>query len=197
MTRPRVALLVLVLALTGAGSSAGGASASSKLPGLMTGKGPWGPNDGPKLRARLEAIGLDALPREALRLHIHQRMAMLVNGKFVDIPAGIGIDSHFKFITELHTHDPSGIIHVESPVNRQFTLGEFFDVWGLRFTKDCLGGYCTDGNKKVRVWTNGEPVKGDPRRVVLTDHLSIVVAYGTLKSVPMPIPRHFPFPAGY
>jgi hypothetical protein len=124
-------------------------------------------------------------------------MAMLVNGKFVYIPAGIGIDKNFKYITELHTHDSSGIIHVESPVNRKFTLGEFFDVWGLRFTKSCLGGFCTNGNKEVRVWTNGVPVKGDPRKVVLTDHLSIVVAYGTLKSVPMPVPKHFPFPAGY
>jgi len=193
MSRARLVLLVLVLAL----AAAGAASPSAKLPGLMTGKGPWGANDGKALRARLQAIGLDALPREALKLHIHQRMAMLVNGKFVYIPAGIGIDKNFKFITELHTHDSSGIIHVESPVIRKFTLGEFFDVWGLRFTKSCLGGYCTNGSKKVRVWTNGVPVKSDPRKILLTDHLSIVVAYGTLKSVPMPVPKHFPFPAGY
>jgi hypothetical protein len=193
MSRARIVLLMLVLALVAAGA----ASPSAKLPGLMTGKGPWGANDGKALKARIKAIGLDALPREALKLHIHQRMAVLVNGKFVFIPAGIGIDKNFKFITELHTHDSSGIIHVESPVKRKFTLGEFFDVWGLRFTKSCLGGYCTNGNKKVRVWTNGVPVKSDPRTVVLTDHLSIVVAYGTLKSVPMPVPKHFPFPAGY
>jgi hypothetical protein len=195
VARSRVLIAVLVLAV--AGAAAGAALPSSKLPGLMTGKGPWGANDGKKLKPRLEAIGLDALPREALSFHIHQRMVMLVNGKFLEIPAGIGIDSHFKFITELHTHDSSGIIHVEAPAPHKFTLGKFFDVWGLRFTKDCLGGFCTDGNKKVRVWTDGKPVKGDPRKVVLTEHLSIVVAYGTLKSVPMPIPKHFPFPQGY
>jgi hypothetical protein len=193
----RLRVLIVVLALIVAAASAGVAVPSSKLPGLMTGKGPWGANDGPKLKDRLKAIGLDALPREALKLHIHQRMAILVNGKFVYVPPGVGIDANGKFITELHTHDSSGIIHVESPVVRKYRLGEFFDVWGLRFTKSCLGGYCTDGNKKVRVWTDGKPVKGDPRKIVLTEHLSIVVAYGTLKSVPMPIPKHFPFPQGY
>jgi hypothetical protein len=47
------------------------------------------------------------------------------------------------------------------------------------------------------VWANGKRVKKDIRKVVLGDHLSLVVAYGTLKSVPMPIPTHFPFPKGY
>jgi hypothetical protein len=192
MARARTVLILLAVALVAAGA----ASPSSTLPGLMTGKAPWGPNDGTKLKPRLKAIGLDALPREALKVHIHQRMAVLVNGKFFPLPAGIGIDRNGKFITELHTHDDSGIIHVEAPAPRKFTLGEFFDVWGLRFTKDCLGGYCTNGNKKVRVWTDAKPVKGDPRKIVLTEHLSIVVAYGTRKSVP-PIPKHFPFPQGY
>jgi hypothetical protein len=198
MARSRIALLVLLLAVA-AGLAGVGTAASGRapLPGLMNGKGPWGPNDGRALKQRLKAIGLDALPREALALHIHQRMAMLVNGKFVALPAGIGIDANAKFITELHTHDNSGIIHVESPVHRPFTLGEFFDVWGLRFSSRCLGGYCTDGKKRIWVWTDGRRVRTDPRRMVLTDHLSIIVAYGTLQSIPMPIPKHFPFPKGY
>lgn len=197
MAVSRARIVLLVLTLVGAGTVAASAVSSSTLPGLMVGKGPWGPNDGAQLEPRLKAIGLDALPREALKLHIHQRMAMLVNGKFVYIPAGIGIDAKGKFITELHTHDSSGIIHVEAPVNRKFTLGEFFDVWGLRFSSHCLGGYCATGNKNVMVWTNGTRVRTDPRKVVLTEHLSIIVAFGTLKSVRTPIPKHFPFPQGY
>jgi hypothetical protein len=193
MARVRVTLLVLAAA----GLTAAGAFPSSKLPGLMTGKVPWGPNDGPGLKERLKAIGLDTLPHEAFKLHIHERMAILVNGHFVYVPAGIGIDANGKFITELHTHDTSGIIHVEAPGKRTFTLGQFFDVWGLRFSSSCLGGYCTSGKKRVWVWTNGKEVLGDPRKVVFTERLSIVVAYGTLASVPKPIPTHFPFPQGY
>ena len=30
----------------------------------------------------------------------------------------------------LHTHDTSGIIHVESSVKRNYTLGEFLNTWG-------------------------------------------------------------------
>ena len=195
VTRARLVLPALAIALVLAGAAT--ASSPAKLPGEMTGKGPWGANDGKPLKARLKAIGLDALPKEALKFHIHQRMAMLVNGHFIYLPAGIGIDKNLKFITEIHTHDSSGIIHVEAPANHKFTLGQFFDVWGLRFTKDCLGGFCASGDKKVRVWTNGKPVTDDPRKIVLTERLSIVVAYGTLKSVPMPIPKHFPFPSGY
>jgi hypothetical protein len=193
----RFRLVPLVLALVVAAAAASAAGSSSKLPGIMTGKAPWGPNDGAALKPRLKAIGLHALPKEALKLHIHQRMALLVNGKFAYIPPGIGIDENGKFIAELHTHDSSGIIHVESPVVRDYTLGEFFDVWGLRFSSHCLGGYCDTAKKHVFVWVNGKRVKGDPRKVVLGDHTSLVVAYGTLKSVPMPIPKHFPFPKGY
>ena len=123
VTVRRFRLVPFVLALLIAGASAAAAGSSPRLPGLITDKGPWGPNDGPTLKPRLKAIGLHALPREALRLHIHQRMAILVNGKFVYLPAGIGIDANGKFISELHTHDSSGIIHVESPVNRDVHPG--------------------------------------------------------------------------
>jgi hypothetical protein len=197
MSRVRLLLVLAVIAV--AGAAAGTAGSASTLPGLMTGKdvSAWGPNNGPLLKPRLKAIGLPALPKEALRFHIHQRMAMIVNGKFVYIPAGIGIDANATFIAELHTHDNTGIIHVESPKTQKFTLGQFFDVWGLRFSAKCLGGYCAKGNRQVMVWTNGRRVLGDPRNVVLKSHLSIVVAYGTEKSVPKPIPAHFPFPKGY
>src|SRR5438270_7705053 len=108
MARSRV--LIAVLALVVAGVATGAALPSSKLPGLMTGKGPWGPNDGKKLKARLDAIGLDPLPREAFKRHIHQRMAILVNEKLAPLPARRGIARHLKVIAELHTHDSSGIM---------------------------------------------------------------------------------------
>ena len=193
----RFGLVPLVLALAIAAATASTAGSASALPGMMTGKAPWGPNDGSTLKPRLKAIGLHALPKEALKMHIHQRMALLVDGQFAPIPPGIGIDANGKFIAELHTHDSSGIIHVESPVNRDYTLGEFFDVWGLRFSSHCLGGYCETAMKHVFVWANGKRVKKNIRNIVLSDHLSLVVAYGTLASVPKPIPPHFPFPKGY
>ena len=34
-------------------------------------------------------------------------------------------------VSPLHTHDYSGTIHVESTANRNYTLGEFLNVWGI------------------------------------------------------------------
>src|SRR5438093_11540884 len=103
MARLRPALVVLLLVLGGV--TAAVASSASTLPGLMTGKdvAAWGPNNGSTLKARLKAIGLPALPKEALNFHLHQRTALLVNGKFVYIPAYIGIDANGKFSSERHT----------------------------------------------------------------------------------------------
>ena len=113
------------------------------------------------------------------------------------LPAYIGIDAQGRFIAELHTHDTSGIIHVESPKVRKFTLGNFFDVWGLRFSSRCLGSYCATGKKGIWVWVNGRQVRTDPRKILLRSHQEIVVAFGTPASVPKPIPTAYPFPQGY
>ncbi len=165
------------------------------LPGLMTGPPPW-PANTSLLRARLAAIGLPALRSEGLRLHTHQHLDLVVEGTLVPVPAGIGIDPRGRFIAELHTHDASGIVHVEAPRVRRFTLGDLFDVWGLRFGARCLGGLCARGAKRVWVFVNGRQALGDPRRVPLRQHDEIVVAYGTLASIPTPIPRAYPFPPG-
>ena len=201
MTRRRIAVLAVALAVVAAGATAGEAAPSrhAQLPGLMVGKVPWAANNGVNLRQRLKAIGLHALPTEGVRVHIHEHLDVVVNGRIFPVPALIGINIAQRFITELHTHDESGIIHVESPTVRTFTLGEFFDVWGLRFSSRCLGGYCARGNKHVYVWVNARRVRTDPRKIVLKSHQEIVVAYGTRSSMkPLgPIPATYPFPNGY
>lgn len=195
-----IVLAVLTgLAASAATSGAGVSSRAATLPGMMIGSAPWGPNDGADLRARLKAIGLHALAVEGLKLHIHQHLDLAVNGRIYPVPALIGINIEQRFLAEIHTHDDSGIIHVESPTVRTFTLGLFFDVWGLRFSEQCLGGYCAHGKKQVMVWVNGKRIRTDPRKIVLRSHQEIVVAYGTRASLdPLgPIPKSYPFPRGY
>jgi hypothetical protein len=46
------------------------------------------------------------------------------------------------------------------------TLGQFFDIWQVRLTRDCLGAYCSGGGRTLRVYVNGELQSGDPRSVV-------------------------------
>jgi hypothetical protein len=191
-----IRIFVAGLACCAAILAAGAAASSSALPGLMTSKVRWPANNGPSLAPRLDAIGMPRLSSEGTRLHTHQHLDIVVRGRGRPIPAGIGIDALDRFIAPLHTHDFAGIIHVESPKVQKFTLGQFFDVWGLRFTKKCLGGYCAKGNERVWVFVNGRRVKGNPRAVALREHYEIAIAFGTYASIPKPIPTSFAFPAG-
>ncbi|HVW71544.1 MAG TPA: hypothetical protein VHB93_00115, partial [Candidatus Paceibacterota bacterium] len=101
------------------------------------------------------------------------------------------------FISPIHVHDDTNIIHVESPYTATFTLGEFFDIWGVRFTQDCVGGYCASGSDALKVFVNGAPYSGDPRTLALDAHQEIVIAFGTDAEIPSPIPSTYTFPAGY
>jgi hypothetical protein len=175
--------LVSLLIFIAKGEPAQMNSEAPALPGIQTGPAPWLPEI-KNLRARLKSINLPALGAEGEALHIHQHLDIFVNGKPVTVPAGIGINMDARFISQLHTHDVSGVIHVESDQVRDFTLGQFFDVWGVRFTKDCIGGYCTKGNDKLRVFSDGKPVTGDPTNLVLSSHQVIAVVFGPVQSTP-------------
>jgi hypothetical protein len=180
-------LLAGILALV----LAAGASASidwAKLGPLQTGKPPWR-NDSQTLPRRIAALGLHALGQEGAAMHIHQHLDLYVGGRHVTVPAAIGIDFQQQFITEVHTHDTSGVIHVESPTVRPFTLGQFFGEWGVKLTSHCVGRYCGH----VRWWVNGHERHGDPASLVLRGHQEIAVAAGP---PPFQVPRSYAFPFG-
>jgi len=180
--------------LAAASESAENAVAGKTLPGLQTGEAPWAAEI-PNLFARLKAISLPALHEEGNALHIHQHLDIFINGKPVTVPKDIGIDYDARFISPLHTHDRTGVIHVESDKVREFNLGQFFDVWGVRFNKNCVGGYCAKGNDKLRVFSNGKPVTGDPRRLILMAHQEVTVVYGPEESSTV-IPSSYKFDEG-
>jgi hypothetical protein len=165
------------------------------LPGIQTGRPPWPPEEA-RLRQRLAAIGLPALSSEGNVLHIHQHLDLYVDGRPVVVPALIGINQEQGFLSPIHTHDTSGIVHVESHTRRSFTLGEFFDVWGVRFTRTCIGGLCNGGGKSLRVYADGYPVTRNPRQLALVAHEEIVVTFGTAAQVPNPIPKSYSFSFG-
>lgn len=165
------------------------------LPGEQTGSPPWDAG-GAQLGPRLAAIGLPALSAEGAVVHIHQHLDIFVDGRRVTVPAAIGIDPNEQFISPLHTHDATGVIHVESATEAVFTLGQFFDVWGVRFDPSCIGGECAGGGRDLRVFSDGKPFEADPRSLVLTDHEEIVVALGTNAQLPDPIPSTYRFPKG-
>ncbi len=138
-------------------------------------------------------MGLPALVEEGTVLHIHQHIDIFVNGAAVAIPSGIGINRGSGFIASIHTHNASGIIHIESPTVQTFTLGQFFDIWGVKLTTDCLGLYCAGDDKNLKVYVDGTLYAGDPRHLELKDHQEIVVTYGTDQQLPNPIPVSYSF----
>ncbi len=183
----------LARSFTSSGSTAH-AAAQSALPGELTSRAPW-PANTSDLLARLAGLGLPALSQEGTTLHTHQHLDVFVAGRRVVVPAGIGIDPLARFIAPIHTHDATGVIHVESPTIQTFTLGEFFGVWGVRFDGRCLGGYCSRQGRMLSVYSNGHAVT-DPTRLALTEHEEIVVAFGTPRQLPRPVPASYDFPAG-
>jgi len=165
------------------------------LPGIQISEVPWQPEFN-HLRERLTIIGLPALPEEGTTMHAHQHLDLFIKGKTVSVPAFIGINVTAQFITPIHTHNTSGEIHIESPTVQTFTIGQFFDIWGVRFTLKCIGSYCEDGQNSIKVFVNGEPAAGDPRSIELRDHQEIVIAYGTSDQLPNPIPSQHQFSPG-
>ncbi len=166
----------------------------SSLAGIQKGNIPWVAETA-HLGERLSAIGLPGLAEEGTVLHTHQHLDIFIDGAHTDVPAEIGIGT--GFISPIHTHDATGIIHVESPTLQAYSLGQFFDIWGLRFTNECIGGYCASESKSLRVYVNGELYQGDPRQIALEAHQEIVIAYGTPTELPNPIPKAYEFPRDY
>ncbi|MHB8482914.1 MAG: hypothetical protein ACYDBV_09325 [Nitrospiria bacterium] len=165
------------------------------LPGIQSGEAPWPPElNG--LRERLKIIGLPALTEEGSALHIHQHLDIFIHGKSIPVPAAIGFNAQERFISPIHTHDSNGVIHIESPTVQTFTLGQFLDIWGVRWNSKCIGSYCEDQQNSLKVFVNGAAVAGDPRSVALSDHQIIVITYGRPQELPNPIPSSYLFPPG-
>jgi hypothetical protein len=183
-------LLFLLLRNDNSGSKTSGAPVSSynALPGIRKTKAPW-PPEYASLSDRLQPLKLNALPQEALAFHIHQHVDIFVNGKPLPggVPAGIGINDD-AYITELHTHSPDGIIHVESPRDVDFTLGQLFGEWAVFLNSRCVGGYCSG----LKWYVNGQRQTGNPQNLVLKNHQEIAIVVG---KPPKKIPTTFAWAA--
>jgi hypothetical protein len=154
---------------------------------------PWpAPSDA---AAAVRAAGLPMLTAEGNVEHIHAHLDVRVDGQPVAVPAFIGIDQARNSISPLHIHDTTGVIHIESPVQRQFTLGELFSEWGVSLSADNIGALRTGGGKTLRVYVNGTERTGNPAAITFAAHDEIALLYGT----PQPgesIPSHYDFQSG-
>ena len=190
-----VAVIVILNGNSDGGEVAGSTPPASTLPGVLQTSPPWG-NNLTDANARLAALGLPQLSEAAGALHNHIHLWVYVDGQPVEVPAEIGFNQAAGVFSPIHTHDTTGVVHVESAdPNFQATLGQFMDVWGVYFTPTCIGDLCNDGDKQLRVFVNGKEFKGDPSQVPLDDLSAVVITYGTEDQVPDPMPDTFDFGA--
>lgn len=99
------------------------------------------------------------------------RVEVNVDGEPVEVPAYIGVDRLRAVQAPVHTHESGGDVWLEGQGNRESTLGDFFDLWGVRFDGDCLGATCGE----LLVEADGEVVPA-PRELVLRGHDVVTVA---------------------
>jgi hypothetical protein len=148
----------------------------------------------PRTPAALTIDGIQCNAFEQLLFHIHAHLDIIINGQYFLVPAQIGIipDKCFYW---LHTHDVTGIIHIESPVNRDFTLGQFFDIWNKKFTNNQIFNYVANGNNPLTVYVNGTKVPNGTnfRDIKLSAREEIAIIYG---SPPSNVPSRYNFAEG-
>lgn len=145
--------------------------------------------------------GISCQTAEQTLFHIHAHLTVFVNGSARQVPAAIGIPGAQATSTPqgpfigsgtcfywLHTHASDGIIHIESPVTRTYTLGDFFDEWGQPLSTGQVG----PATGHVVALYNGQVYQGNPRNIPLTAHAQIQLEVGT----PLVAPEQITFPPG-
>jgi hypothetical protein len=144
--------------------------------------------------------GIACGPTEQLVVHIHVHLRIFVSGAERVVPLGVGIAPPLEVeqtqagryaaggqcFSYLHTHAADGIIHIESPTERVYTLGDFFDVWKQPLTRDRVASAAGP----VAAFVNGRRYSGDPRAIPLLARAQIQLDVGR----PIVAPQSITFP---
>jgi hypothetical protein len=193
-----------VLALTRNGSAG---SAALPRPGRLGPEGvpiPQAPTLAPPrpLAIGQRVDGISCQTSEQVLFHIHAHLTIYVDGAPRRVPAGVGVAPPYRveptaagpFVAAggcfmwLHTHAADGIIHTESPIQRTYTLGNFFDIWGQPLSRVRVG----PARGPVTALVDGRRFNGDPRQIPLLRHAQIQLEVGK----PLVAPELIAFPSG-
>jgi hypothetical protein len=168
--------------------------------------------------------------------HVHAFLGLMVNGQEIAIPDGVGMvnpggdadptnpctggapnfECYADWFYYIHTHDPSGAIHLEAPTPTcgaasnftvacnmsLFTLGNVLDVWGISMSATNFGHftgpvsvytspqkYTTCGNPCYTPSNQYSLYTGDPRAIQLFSHSVIWIVVGTQPDRPASLPN--------
>ena len=202
-------MLAAGAALVIVGIMAGLLVSASPAPATAVVTGPPGPEKVPLEEGKLLASattaargapvdGISCNANEQVAYHVHTHLSVYVNGVLRPIPAGIGIvhpvavpTAHGSFdeATQcyywLHVHAQDGVIHIESPTQRSYTLGQFFDIWHQPLGRAQVAG----AKGHLTIFVNGRRYLGNPRAIRLGSRESIQIDVGR----PLVAPRSVPW----
>jgi hypothetical protein len=135
---------------------------------------------------QIDGVGVNQMEQTAY--HVHAHLAIYINGKAMTVPYGIGIEQPWQTTPDngsefveggaafyyLHTHDDTGVIHIESPTEQKYTLGQFFAEWNQTLSATQIGSH----TGSVTAYVNGQKYTGDPSGIVLAAHEVIQLDLG-------------------
>jgi hypothetical protein len=136
--------------------------------------------------------GIRCESTEQVAYHIHAHLAVFVNGNPRPIPLGIGVvtpqvQAGFAQASKcyywLHTHVQDGVIHIESPTKKLYTLGDFFDEWHQPLSASQVA----TAKGAVTAYVNGKRFTGDPSGISLSSHANIQLDVGTPAVAPVAV----------
>jgi len=196
-----VAVVAVVLATGGSGAnatsgsaahatsppgSAGSTQAGMGFEGVPLEAGPLLASAGTTQTGTVDGISCGSSEQTAY--HVHTHLAVFWKGKALSLPGGIGIPGSTiqngtngpvaqggQCIYWLHTHAPDGVIHIESPTQRQYTLGNFFDEWHQPLTATQVAG----AKGKVTAVVNGKRWTKSVREIPLGSHETVQLSVGS------------------
>jgi hypothetical protein len=137
------------------------------------------PNYGP-----VDGVYCDS--NEQLAYHIHAHLTIYIDGQNVPLMANTGIapigvtsSANVTCFYWLHTHDASGVIHIESPTTKLYTLNQFFDIWE-KFSSSS-SAFPTEllSSTGWTIYVNGKQVNTDFNHLQLHAHDLITIAYNS------------------
>lgn len=142
----------------------------------LVGGGYWWWNYGPRPSAtEYDPLTACVSHQGASRMHWHPHLTIRMDGEEQEIPTNVGIPS-LTCLRPLHTHDANGTIHVESPVVRNFTLGEFFRIWDKPFDRNHLLDRTVDAEHRIVMKVDGQPSE-EYEALVFKDGQRIELSY--------------------
>ena len=155
------------------------------VPGMVFGQPVYA--DGDTAQGGQGSPTADGIPCDnaAIGYHIHAELMLYQYGQQVAIPKAIGIMNPTppqsgvvyggSCFYHIHTHDASGIIHVEAPSQSSYTVGQFFNIWGMPLDASRVATF----NGPVTVFVNGAQYGGDPRGIIFSEREVIALEVGT------------------